>query len=64
MSILMTCVSDGSTEMLGHDGADRVALAVIGLLAEQDEVRALALERLGQRVAGRGDVGAGQRRRR
>ena len=47
--------------MVGHDGADRVALAVVGLLAEQDEVGALALERLGQRVAGGGDVGAGER---
>ena len=44
--------------MLGDDGADRVALAVVGLLAEQDEVGALALQRLGERVAGGGDVGA------
>ena len=47
--------------MVGHDGADRVALAVVGLLAEQHQVGALGLEHLGQRVAGRGDVGAGER---
>ncbi len=46
--------------MVGDDGADRVALAVIGLLAEQDQVRALGLEHLGQRVAGGADVGAGE----
>ena len=46
-------------QVVGHDGADRVALAVVGLLAEQDEVGALLLERLGQRVARGGDVGAG-----
>ena len=45
-------------QVLGHDGADRVALAVVGLLAEQHQVRALALKRLGQRVAGGGHVGA------
>ena len=43
------------------DGADRVALAVIGLLAEQDEVGLLLLQRLRERVAGGGDVGAGER---
>ena len=48
-------------QVVGDDGADRVALAVVGLLAEQDEVGALALEHLGERVAGRGDVGAGER---
>ena len=47
--------------MVGDDGADRVALAVVGLLAEQDQVRALGLEHLGQRVAGGADVGAGER---
>ena len=47
-------------QVVGHDGADRVALAVVGLLAEQDEVGGLLLERLGQRVAGRGHVGAGE----
>ena len=47
--------------MVGHDGADRVALAVVGLLAEQDEVGRLGLERLGQRVARAVDVGAGER---
>ena len=36
-------------QVVGHDGADRVALAVVGLLAEQDEVGALLLERLGAR---------------
>ena len=49
-------------EVLGHDGADRVALAVVGLLAEQDQVGALALEHLRERVARRGDVGARERR--
>ena len=48
--------------MVGHDGADRVALAVVGLLAEQHQVGALALQRLRERVAGRGDVGAGEGR--
>ena len=47
--------------MVGHDGADRVALAVVGLLAEQHEVGRLALERLRQRVARRGHVGARER---
>ena len=47
--------------MVGHDGADRVALAVVGLLAEQDQVGRLGLEHLGQRVAGAVDVGAGER---
>ena len=47
-------------QVVGDDRADRVALAVIGLLAEQDQVRALGLEHLGQRVAGRADVGARQ----
>jgi hypothetical protein len=46
--------------VLRHDGADRVALAVVGLLAEQDEVRRFARQRLGERVAGRRDVGAGE----
>ena len=45
-------------QVVGHDGADRVALAVVRLLAEQDEVRALALEHLRERVAGGGDVRA------
>ncbi len=49
----------GHLQVVGDDGADRVALAVIGLLAEQDQVRALGLEHLGQRVAGGADVGAG-----
>ena len=48
-------------QVVGDDGADRVALAVVGLLAEQHEVGALALEHLGQRVAGGGDVGARER---
>ena len=50
----------GHLQVVGDDGADRVALAVIGLLAEQDQVRALGLEHLGQRVAGGADVGARQ----
>src|SRR5437763_137799 len=51
----------GSLEVVGHDGADRVALAVVGLLPEQDEVRRLLLQRLGQGVAGGRDVGTGER---
>ena len=47
--------------MVGDDGADRVALAVVRLLAEQHQVGLLGLERLGERVAGRADVGAGER---
>ncbi len=47
--------------MLGDDGANRVALAVVGLLAEQHKVGALALERLRERVAGGGHVGARDR---
>ena len=50
----------GHAEMLGHDRADRVALAVVGLLAQQHEIGALALERLGERVAGGGHVRAGE----
>src|SRR5215208_112590 len=50
----------GHLQVVGHDGADRVALAVVGLLAEEDQVRALGLQRLGQRVAGGGHVGAGE----
>ena len=48
-------------QVVGHDGADRVALAVVGLLAEQDEVRALLGQRLRERVARAVDVGAGER---
>ena len=51
----------GHLQVVGDDGADRVALAVVGLLAEQDQVGALGLEHLGQRVAGGADVGAGER---
>ena len=47
--------------MVGDDGADRVALAVVRLLAEQDQVGLLGLEHLGQRVARGADVGAGER---
>ena len=47
-------------QVVGDDGADRVALAVIGLLAEQDQVGTLGLEHFRQRVAGRADVGARQ----
>jgi hypothetical protein len=43
------------------DGADRVALAVVGLLAEQHEVGRLGLEHPRQRVAGPVDVRAGER---
>ena len=46
--------------MLGDDRADRVALAVVRLLAQEHKVGALALERLGQRVAGRSHVGPGE----
>ncbi len=46
--------------MIGHDGTDRVALAVIGLLTEEDEVRVLTLDDLGEGVAGGADVGAGE----
>ena len=52
----------GHLQVLGHDRADRVALAVVGLLAQEHQIGALALERLGERVAGGGHVGAGQRR--
>ncbi len=51
----------GHLQVVGDDGADRVALAVIGLLAQQDQIRALRLKHLRQRVAGGADVGAGQR---
>ena len=44
--------------MVGDDGADRVALAVVRLLAQQDQVGRLGLEHLRERVAGRVDVGA------
>ena len=47
--------------MVGDDRADRVALAVVGLLAEQHQVGLLLLERLGERVARRRHVGAGER---
>ena len=50
----------GHLQVVGHDGADRVALTVVRLLAQQDQVGALGLEHLGQRVAGRADVGARQ----
>ena len=46
--------------MLRNDRADRVALAVVRLLAQEHQVGALALERLGQRVAGRSHVGPSQ----
>ena len=48
-------------QVVGDDGADRVALAVVGLLAQQDQVGRLGLEHLGQRVARAVDVGAGER---
>jgi hypothetical protein len=48
--------------VVGDDRADRVALAVVRLLPEQDEVRALCLQDPGQRVAGGADVGALERR--
>ena len=47
--------------MVGDDGADRVALAVIRLLPQQHEVRLLLPQDLGQRVASGADVGVGQR---
>ena len=47
--------------MVGDDRADRVALAVVRLLAEQDQVGLLGLEHLGERVAGGADVGALER---
>ena len=51
----------GHLQVVGDDRADRVALAVIGLLAEQHQIRALGLEHLGQRVAGGTDVRAAER---
>ena len=51
----------GHLQVVGHDRADRVALAVGRLLAEQDEVGRLGLEHLRQRVAGGGHVGPGER---
>ena len=51
-------------QVVGHDGADRVALAVVRLLAEQHEVGRLRLEHLGERVAGGGHVRARRARRR
>ena len=48
-------------QVVGHHGADRVALAVIRLLAQQHQVGRLGLEHLGERVAGGAHVGAGQR---
>jgi len=49
-------------QVLGHHGADRVALAVVRLLAQEHEIGALAPQRLRQRIPGRGHVRAGQRR--
>ena len=51
----------GHLQVVGHHGADRVALAVVRLLAEQHHVGRLGLEHLGQRVAGGAHVRAGQR---
>ena len=51
----------GHPQVVGDDRADRVALAVVGLLAEQHEVGRLGLQRLGERVAGAVDVRAGER---
>ena len=48
-------------QVVRDDGADRVALAVVRLLAEQDQIGALGLKHLGEGVAGRADVRAGQR---
>src|SRR4029077_6948004 len=50
----------GHLQVVGHHGTDRVALAVVRLLAQQDQVGLLGLEHLGQRVAGGADVGARQ----
>ena len=47
--------------MVGDHRADRVALAVVRLLAEQDEVGLLLLQDLGERVAGGAHVRVGQR---
>jgi hypothetical protein len=47
--------------VVGDDRADRVALAVIGLLAQQDQVGTLRLEYFRQRVTGRADVRPEQR---
>ena len=47
-------------QVVGHHGADRVALAVVRLLAQQDQVGALGLEHLRQRVAGGAHVRVGQ----
>ena len=51
----------GHLEVIGHDGTDRVALAIGRLLAEQHEVGRLRLEHLGERIAGRADVRPGER---
>ncbi len=51
----------GHLQVVGDDGADRVALAVVRLLAEQHEIGALGLEHLGEGVARRRDVGARER---
>jgi hypothetical protein len=47
--------------MISDDRTDRVALAVIGLLTEQHQVRLLARQRRGQGASGRRDVRARQR---
>src|ERR1039458_9503461 len=48
--------------MLCHDSTDRVALTVVGLLTQQNEVGALTFERLGQRVSSRRHIRARNRR--
>src|SRR4051794_31121516 len=50
----------GHLQVVGDDRADRVALAVVRLLAEQDQVGRLVLEDRGQGVARGRDVGAGE----
>src|SRR5437763_1648182 len=47
-------------QVIGDDRADRVALAVVRLLAQQHQVGLLALEHLRERVARGGDVRAGE----
>ena len=44
--------------MVGHDGTDRVALAVVGLLSQEDDIRVLGLENLGKGQTGGADIRA------
>jgi hypothetical protein len=44
--------------VVGHDGTDRVALAVVGLLSQEDDIRVLGLENLGKGQTGGADIRA------